>query len=157
MNGKEYNVQEFYLHLKLGIWQSGQVAGWGHVETAKVRSDLMTDKGFFIHKALNTYFHSPLIKKHLSSGLFLLDLYCLNKNTAEKYVHVAVVAVCRATVDYIKSVECLRIINQLDACKFLQLLQNPASVKTSGAYPKWKTAGAGGRINNGIPVYTRKH
>jgi hypothetical protein len=154
---KEYNVQEFYLHLKLGIWQSGQVAGWGHVETAKVRSDLMTDKGFFIHKALNTYFHSPLIKKHLSSGLFLLDLYCQNKrNDTREYVHIAVIAVCRATADYIKSVECLRITNKSDTCKFMQLIQYPASVKTSGSYPKWNITRASGHINQGIPVYTRK-
>jgi hypothetical protein len=153
---KEYSLHEFYLCLKLGIWQSGQVAGWGQAETAKVYSDLTTDKGFFVHKAMNTYIHSPLIKKTLSSGLFLLDLYCLNKNTDGKYVHIAVVAVCCATTDYIKSVECLRITNQLDTSKFLQLLQDPASVKTSGSYPKWNTTRASRRINNGIPVYTRK-
>jgi hypothetical protein len=157
MNGKEYGLQSFYVYLKLGIWQSGHVAGLGYAETAKVYSDRTTDKCFFIRKPLEIYLHSPLIKKHLSSGLFLLDLYCQNKsNDKREYVHTAIIAVCRTTTDSIHSVQCLRITTRSDTSKFLQLLQHPTKIKTSGSYRKWEITRSRDRINNGISIYNTK-
>jgi hypothetical protein len=115
MDGKEYTLQEFCLRLKLGIWRTGAVAGWGRTETVTVSADGMTDRGFCLRRTPETYRRSPLIKKQLSHGLFLLDSYCLTKrNAAKESVRVAVIAVCRATADSIESLYCLRITGRSD-------------------------------------------
>ncbi|MDR2805003.1 MAG: hypothetical protein LBB85_05075 [Dysgonamonadaceae bacterium] len=153
MDGKEYALQEFCLLLKLGVWQSGMVAGWGRVEIATVAADDITGRGFFIRKPMEMYRRSPLIKKQLGLGLFLLDSYCLTRtNTAKESIHIAVIAVCRATIDRIEALYCLRITNRSDS-----LVE---SFDSSGRhyFRKRKTVRASNRIDTSpLNSYTRKY
>ena len=134
---KDYSLPEFCLRLKLGIWRTGAVAGWGRVEivavhagdsavaphrrrcrdaeTATGYTGGVTDWGFFIRKPPEAYVRSPLAKERPGRGLILLDSYCTTtKNAAKESVRIAVVAVCRATTECIEAVYLLRITDRSD-------------------------------------------
>ena len=91
---KDYTIQEFYLLLKLGIFQSGKVGDWGYVSSDS--SSLC-----ILKKSVSEYENRPLTKKQLGVGLYLLDLYLLEK---DKYrnTHIMVVSVYRATTGQAK-------------------------------------------------------
>jgi hypothetical protein len=82
------NIQQFYLLLKLGIFKSGKVADWGYVS-------LDSRRRCFLRKSVAQYELRPLIKKQLDVGLYLLDLYLLEKND-HRNTHIMVVSVHRA-------------------------------------------------------------
>jgi hypothetical protein len=78
MTRTEYSIPLFYLFLKLNLWHTGQVTGWGQVQRVHVR-----DSG-----------SSPLIKKQLAPGLFLLDLYMQEQSKrGNGFVYMAVVSI----------------------------------------------------------------
>jgi hypothetical protein len=83
-----YSIQNFYLLLKLGIFKSGKIADWGHISLDDSRHCLLK-------KSVAEYETRPLIKKQLDVGLYLLDLYLLEKND-HRNTHIMVVSVYRA-------------------------------------------------------------
>lgn len=110
MTGKEYTLQEFYLHLKLDIWRWGQVAGWGLVEKVTIDKDSVDKKIDFHTRSLKSYYSSSLIKKQLGLGIYLLDLVPIKQNQESgKAVSLAVIAVCRNVIDKKETVHCLKI------------------------------------------------
>jgi hypothetical protein len=103
-NNNVHTLEEFYLHLKLDSWRSGRVAGWGRVERI-AENDLPLKK---------EYRKCPVVKRLLSSGLYLLDLYLLETTQgSEDKIHIAVIAVCRANLDNIQSLCCLKAVNNM--------------------------------------------
>lgn len=110
MTGKEYTLQEFYLHLKLDIWRWGQVAGWGLVEKVTIDKDSVDKKIDFHTRSLKSYYSSSLIKKQLGLGIYLLDLILL-KNDVERgeMVSLAIVAIGRNVIDKKETIHSLKI------------------------------------------------
>jgi hypothetical protein len=106
-------IDEFYLCLKLGIWRHGQVAEWGKVEKLPAAGTV----------ARKDYWHQPLVKKHLGTGLYLLDLYLLDMNgkTGER-TYMVVIAVCRNTLEHIQSVCYLKVENKTVLREFKQVV-----------------------------------
>jgi len=106
-------IDEFYLCLKLGIWHCGQVTEWGKVEKLSV-ADVVARKD---------YLQQPLIKKHLGTGLYLLDLYLLDMNgkTGER-IYMVVIAVCHNTLEHIQSVCYLKVRNKVVLREFKQVV-----------------------------------
>jgi hypothetical protein len=115
-----YTIAELYLLLKMDIWRQGDVVGWGRVEKLSVDADGKTNKVYTGSvKSARNYVLSPLIKRHLTTGLYLLDLYLSEKNreTGEN-IYIAVIAVCRTTIEHLKSVFYLKISNKMDLTEF---------------------------------------
>lgn len=167
MTPQEHTFSRFHFYLKLGLWHSGQVSGWGRIDAVSVHPDGTTDKGFFLRKSPDDYLRSPRISKPLAPGLFLLDTYCLTANsTQQESVHVAVIAVCKATMDSVEAIHCLRITSRANAQQFRQAVQNATEsieqmdVNSSSGYyrRKRKNTRTGNRIDTGpIHAYTRKY
>ena len=96
-------IDEFYLCLKLGIWRHGQVFQWGMVEKLSVTDGV----------SRKDYLRQPLVKKHLGTGLYLLDLYLLeNDRKTGENVYVVVIAVCHNTLAHLQSVCYLKVRNR---------------------------------------------
>lgn len=114
-----YTLQEFYLYLKLGIWVTGIVDGWGLVRQAIMYPDGMTDKGCFITKKPNEYKDElQQNRQQLSIGLQLLDMYPLEERQTNKYnnkykiyTHLAVVGDSRLRGAYEEQIYYLKITN----------------------------------------------
>jgi hypothetical protein len=167
MTTQEHSFSTFHLYLKLGLWRSGQVSGWGRIETVSVSSDGTTDKGFFIRKSPEDSLRSPRINKPLAPGLFLLDMYSLTANSVlQESVHVAVIAVCKATMDSVEAIHCLRITSRTNAQQFRKAVQNATGspeqmdVRSASGYyrRKRKHTRTGNRIDTSpIHAYTRKY
>ena len=102
-------IDEFYLCLKLDIWRCGQVSEWGKIEKLPA-ADVVVRKDYLRH---------PLVKRHLSTGLYLLDLHLLDRDekTGER-VYLVVVAVCRNTLEHIRSLCYLKVSNKMALKKF---------------------------------------
>ena len=99
-----YTAEEFYRHLKLDIWQAGRVAGWGRVEKI-TENDLPIKKD---------YRQFPVVKRHLGTGLYVLDLYLMETTPiSEDKIHIAVIAVCRANLDAIQRLCYLKAVNNM--------------------------------------------
>jgi hypothetical protein len=94
----------------LDIWRLGQVAGWGSVEKLDTGKDSLNEKIEFHTRSLKSYKSSSLMKKQLSSGLYLLDFIPLrqNKDTGET-VSLLIVAVCRNILDKKDAIYCLKV------------------------------------------------
>ena len=121
---KEYTIQEFYLLLKLGIFQSGKVGDWGYISTD---SSLCVLK-----KTVTEYENRPLIKKQIGVGLYLLDLYLLEKDKFRN-THIMVVSVYRAATAQTK-VYVLKLITAQKVEEVKSAIQENASLTNTQKY-----------------------
>ena len=126
-DNKQYNVTELYLYLKLGIWRSGRVANWGHVEKVEVKSDNSTAGGYYVSKALDRYCAFSDAKQ-LGIGLYLLDLHLVKRDVRNnRIVYLAIIAVCKTTMAQIETIYCLQITNSIELGALQKLItDNPA-------------------------------
>lgn len=114
-----YTVKEFYRYLKLGIWTSGIVDGWGFVQSIRVYADGTTNKGCFVPKMPKEYKEElQQSKQQLSIGLQLLDLHQLEEQQASKnnnkykiYTYMAIVSLCRLRGAYKEELFYLKVTN----------------------------------------------
>ncbi|MDR0834404.1 MAG: hypothetical protein LBN93_09535 [Candidatus Symbiothrix sp.] len=103
-------LTEFYRLVKLNLWHSGQVTGYGQVDKIEVFDDCTTNKGVIVRKELADYVLQPTMLKQLCNGLYLLDFYDLEDNLVRREsTYIAVVAVCRQTLEHIECVTFLKI------------------------------------------------
>jgi hypothetical protein len=132
IDGK-YTIAELYLSLKLDIWRQGDVDGWGLVEKLPVFEDKSVN--IVSVKPAKDYLSSFLIKKHLDIGLYLLDLYLLEKNEPGETVSIAVIAVCQTTMEHLKSVTYLKITNALKLEELQTIVsENPTVPRKKTSY-----------------------
>jgi hypothetical protein len=115
-----YTPEEFYQSLKLDIWHFGRVSAWGRVEKISA-ADLPIRKN---------YGQSSIIKRHLGTGLYLLDLYLQETDRwSENKVYIAVIAVCRTTLDHIQTVHYLRAVNNMTMTDLKDFIYNKHIIK----------------------------
>ena len=108
-------VNEFYLCLKLDIWHRGEVCQWGMVENLPAAGA----------NGRKDYLRQPFAKNHIGTGLYLLDLRLLDRDERTgKRAYLVVIAVCRNTMEHIRSVCCLKVSNKLDMRKFEAVILN---------------------------------
>ena len=120
-------IDEFYLCLKLDIWRKNDVENWGMVESLSV-ADANVRKD---------YMRQPLAKKHIGTGLYLLDLLLLDSdNYTGKRAYMVVIAVCRNTLEHIKTIYYLKVSNKMDLRMFENVIINKKTLskaKKNGA------------------------
>lgn len=134
-----YTLQEFYLYLKLGIWTSGTVDGWGFVQQVTVYPDGMSNKGCFVLKMPKAYKDElQQSRQQLSAGLQLLDLYSLEEQQTSKYnnkykiySHLAVVGDCRLRGAYDEQIYYLKITNSDPITTFRTKIYDSKQVEIS--------------------------
>jgi hypothetical protein len=158
-NNKEYTVTDLYQHLKLDIWRSGRVAGWGDVRKVNVRSDNTVSTGYHIAKPLSSY--SPFSPaKQLGTGLYLLDLQSVKRDVWNRQlVYIAIIAVCKSTMSHIQTIHCLQITNSLESGALRKLMtDNPAQASIRKRKPLFRT-GKTPRAFDSSPLHSvrRKH
>lgn len=129
---RKYDISEFYMLLKLGIWQSGIVNFWGKAEV------LPACAGFSQSGCSNTrYDASSPIRKHLDIGLYLLDLSYIGKGMVQgMHVYELVVAVCRNDMAHLDALYNIQISNNIPAGTFLPALGKVDFVSRNVQYKK---------------------
>lgn len=147
-----YTLKEFYRYLKLGIWTSGIVDGWGFVQRVRVYPDGVTNKGCVVSKMPNEYKDElQQSRLQLSIALQLLDLYSLEEQQTSKYnnkykiyTHLAVVSQCKLRGAYDQHIYYLKITNNEPTSIFRTKVYDSspmkisASVSSSGGYKRRK-------------------
>ncbi|MFV0332166.1 MAG: hypothetical protein ACK5KL_20440 [Dysgonomonas sp.] len=106
-----YTIPEFYMMLKLGLFRSGKIGNWGYVSINK--------EPLYLKKTLCGYQNQPYAKKQLGIGLYLLDLYLLERNNNNQGTYMMVISVCRTSLDYKEKIYVLK----------LESIHNVADVK----------------------------
>lgn len=96
-----YTIQEFYLMLKLGLFKSGKVGNWGYVS--------INSNPLYLKKSIDKYQDQLYAKKQLGIGLYLLDLYLLERNNNNQGAYIMVVSVCRTTLNYKEKIYVLKL------------------------------------------------
>ena len=96
-----YTIQEFYLLLKLGIFRNGKVGNWGYVSSGSINE-------FFLKKNQKEYRNQNYAKKQLGIGIYLLDLYQLEKQNNQG-VFIMFIATCRTTLSQKEKIYRLRL------------------------------------------------
>ncbi len=86
-----YTISDFYLLLKLGLFKGGKVGNWGYVSASNLNS-------YFLDRPISEYHNKPLIKKQLSIGLYLLNLYLLSQKGNQR-TYIMIMSVCRTTLE----------------------------------------------------------
>lgn len=118
MKGR-YSISEFYLLLKLGIFRGGKVDGLGSVSC----SDANTA---FLRKPLAEYQRKVYFKKQLGTGLYLLDLYPLEKRD-NRGAHIMVV--CRTTLSYKEKIYVLKLTGTSNVSDIKATVENGTSAR----------------------------
>ncbi|MDR1501097.1 MAG: hypothetical protein LBT43_01405 [Prevotella sp.] len=98
-----YTIQEFYLMLKLGLFRNGKVGNWGYISINK--------EPFYQKKSLEEYQVRLYAKEQLGIGLYLLDLYLLEKGNNNQGTYIMVISVCRAILDYKEKTYVLKLVS----------------------------------------------
>lgn len=96
-----YTISEFYLMLKLGLFRNGKVGNWGYLS---VNRELLC-----LGKPPEEYRGQLYAKKQLGTGLYLLDLYLLEKGGNNRRVYMMVIAVCRTTLRHKEKIYVLKL------------------------------------------------
>lgn len=84
------SITDFYLMLKLGIFDSARVENVGYFSRNEINN-------VFLKKPLSAYENQVYAKKQLSLGLFLLDCFLLTIDN-NKATYMLVVSVCRISL-----------------------------------------------------------
>lgn len=160
---KQHTLSKFYLSLKLGIWTSGEVEGWGLVQNMDVCANGSTNKGCFVKKQPEEYKRGHTItKKQLSIGLNLLDIYLLEiegSGRSKTYNYIAVISECRLKGAFEERIYFLKVTNYKTMSEFTTIILNSTSAvvyktKHFSLNPKRRVS----RFDNSpINSATRKH
>lgn len=159
-----YTLSEFYLYLKLGIWQTGDVEGWGFVQRADIYSDGLTNKGFITLKQREEYKKDEIIKTELHAGLCLVDMYPLDIQQTSKYNnkykiynYLVVISECRLKGTFEENIYYLKITNYKPMEQFRKIINDGAQMRKSNwspIKPKRRTSRFDSSPLNSV---TRKH
>lgn len=108
-----YSISEFNMLLKLGIWETGIVKFWGQVDT------IGKENNFFHSVSANRYDTASLIRKHLDTGLYLLDLFFTGRDTTQGVnSYRLVIAVCRNDMAHLETLHHIQVSNSIPAGDF---------------------------------------
>jgi hypothetical protein len=97
-----YTIQEFYLMLKLGLFRNGKVGNWGYISSGDINR-------CFLKRPLTEYQNRLYAKKQLGIGLYLLDLYLLEKADNNRGTYIMIISVCRTTLSHKEKIYILRL------------------------------------------------
>ena len=150
-----YSANEFYMLLKLGIWQSGPVHFWGQADV------IPPWKSMFHFGELSVRYDacSP-VKKHLDTGLYLLDLCYTGKDPArEIYLYQLVVAVCRNDMTHLEALYTIQAGNYIPPGEFFFALAGdeivPDHFRERGRYAFFSGGSARRSLTGNIPIGSR--
>lgn len=98
----KYSISDFYLLLKLGLFRSGNVSGWGYLSVNGIRS-------CFLRKPPEAYTDNYRAKKQLGIGIYLLDLYLWQKSINDRDTYILVISVNRNILSHNTKVYVLKL------------------------------------------------
>lgn len=152
----KYSVSEFYMLLKLGIWRRGTVNFWGQVEILPSWNDFLLSKN--LHDCYN---ESSLIKKHLSVGLYMLDLFYIGQDTLRNQnIYQLIVAVCRSDMRHMEALYNIRVTNSLPASDLFENL-NRTDINLDKVQPnrrsrfKYSRSSRRNSLSSNMPIGSR--
>jgi hypothetical protein len=97
-----YDIQEFYLMLKLGLFNGGRVGNWGYVSCGNINT-------CFLKKPLIEYQNQHFCRIQLAIGMYLSGMYLLeNKN---KTTYILIISVCRAILGDKEKIYVLKLVS----------------------------------------------
>lgn len=109
-----YSTSEFYMLLKLGVWQGGTVHFWGQADVIPAEDNFSRSGNY------NT---SSLIRKHLDTGIYLLDIFYMGKETvSDRRNYRLIVAVCRNDMTHLEALYHIQVCNTIPMRDFLAAL-----------------------------------
>ncbi|MEN9918237.1 MAG: hypothetical protein RL662_673 [Bacteroidota bacterium] len=127
---KSCDISIFYLFLKLGIWQTGEVSGWGTIKTLiHLNRDDHTDDVdrqsklaemsnlSILRRPLAFYLQQHHAKQLLSRGVYLLDYYTVEKpsvNDEGLNTHLIIIATSSFSLEKKEHTYVLRVSTNLD-------------------------------------------
>lgn len=135
MAGREYTLSDFYLYLKLGIWQTGMVEGWGLTRKVDVYPDGKTNKGCFVIKQPDEYKQVGMTETKLRPGLNLLDMHLLDirqtdryNNKYKIYNYLIVISECRLKGTFEENIYYLKVTNYQTLEQFRKIINSDERV-----------------------------
>ncbi|MFV0329218.1 MAG: hypothetical protein ACK5KL_05220 [Dysgonomonas sp.] len=142
MARQEYTLSDFYLYLKLGIWQTGMVEGWGLTRKVDVYPDGKTNKGCIVIKQPDEYKKEGITKTELQIGLNLLDMYPLdvqqtskNNNKYKIYNYLIIISECRLKGTFDEQIYYLKVTNYQTLEQFRKIINDGAQARKSNWSP----------------------
>lgn len=119
-----YSVSEFYMLLKLGVWQSGTAQFWGEANVIPEGNSF-----FFPGDLAIRYTPSSLIRKHLDTGIYLLDVFYMGKEAAgDRRNYRLIVAVCRNDMTHLDALYHIQVCNTVPMRDFLAALSKDDAI-----------------------------
>ena len=117
------SISDFYLVLKLGIFNSMRVENKGCFSLSETNNT-------FLRKPLSSYLNQDYAKKQLSIGLYLMDSFLLTKNNRTA-THILVIAVCRTSLAKKKNIYVVKLSETPATNDIITLLNESLSFSSS--------------------------
>jgi|GEM_PF-2247537 len=151
------SLSDFYMLLKLGLWNSGEVLNWGRIEKVFIIKNKESDNisginyftfrnnSLYLKKSLQYYLEQPLPKKMIARGTYLLDYYLLDKKadmSGEKQLKTYVVVISTSRFDFENReyTYILRVSNYSEELSFLSVISEGKSSRKRKSYFRKKTS-----------------
>lgn len=82
-------ISDFYLFLKLGLWKTGIVSGWGKIDLFP-----NSEADDYLLKKSREYYLDPLLPKRvLGTGICLLDFYLSDNTSGQSKTYIVVLSI----------------------------------------------------------------
>lgn len=110
-----YDISEFHLMLKLGLFRSGKVGNWGYISVC--------DNPLYLKRPLAEYQRQLYAEKQLGIGLYLHDLYLLQKDNIEG-TYIMVISVCRTNLNCKEKIYVLKLLSNIPTADIKTAIMN---------------------------------
>ena len=125
-----YTISEFQLMLKLGLFKSGKVGNWGYVS--------IYNNPLYLKKSLDEYWSQLYAKKQLGVGLYLQDLYLLQKDDNNRGIYIMVISVCRTSLNHKERVYALKLLSSHSIHDIKDAIMNSTLSKKQTLINQWQ-------------------
>jgi hypothetical protein len=148
-------LSDFYVFLKLGLWKTGNVSGWGRIDL--ISSDAA---GSYLLKKNPEQYQNPLLpKKWLRTGIYLLDLYLSDQRPGQSKTCIVVLSVRQSGWERKEQLYFLKIISSQNAAVVpATILKEQMTSESTDYYRKKRRKGGSRRIDTSpLNSYQRKY
>ncbi|GHT41259.1 hypothetical protein FACS189437_07940 [Bacteroidia bacterium] len=148
-------LSDFYLFLKLGLWKTGTVSGWGRIDL--ISGD--DSDSYWLKKNPELYQNPLLPKKWLRTGIYLLDLYLSAQSPGRSKTYICVLSVNPSGLEKKEQLYFLKIINSPNAAVVpATVLKGQMTSESTDYYRKKRRKGGSRRLDTSpLNSYQRKY